>query len=371
MSQLLSLSPPLEVLRGGASRLNAGATALWRAYPRETIGVGLLALAVAAAMGGATHSIPQIAPSQPAAPPAPPPLLIRQLAPEQALQINQQIPIAQGANPAARPFVLSGDKASRAQALECLASAVYYEAGNQDQDGERAVAQVVLNRVRHPAFPASVCGVVYQGSTRPTGCQFTFTCDGSLNRQPDGDGWKRAYRVAEAALSGSVYAPVGYATHYHANYVVPVWASSLAKNAIVGAHIFYRWADGWGQPTAFAKDYSGREPDARALRSAALATVHVMAGTPGSLANAIRNIPGAEPIKLAPSMRGDKRVAVRFNLVARKASDEANHEDYVQAFNASDNLKYALSAKSVAENQAPLGKPVAAAAGSGSQTGQH
>jgi hypothetical protein len=96
-----------------------------------------------------------------------------------------------------------------------------------------------------------------------------------------------------------------------------------------------------------------------------------MAGTPGSLANAIRNIPGAEPIKLAPSMRGDMRVAVRFNLVARKASDEAKHEDYVQAFNASDNLKYALSAKSVAENQAPLGKPVAAAAGSGSQTGQH
>ena len=80
-----------------------------------------------------------------------------------------------------------------AQALECLASAVYYEAGNQDDDGERAVAQVVLNRVRHPAFPASVCGVVYEGSTRPTGCQFTFTCDGSLYRQPDADGWRRAY----------------------------------------------------------------------------------------------------------------------------------------------------------------------------------
>src|SRR5947199_78142 len=83
--------------------------------------------------------------------------------------------------------------------------------------GVLAVAQVVLNRVRHPAFPASVCGVVYEGSTRQTGCQFTFTCDGSLYRRPDLTGWRRAYTIAEAALSGSVYAPVGYATHYHAN----------------------------------------------------------------------------------------------------------------------------------------------------------
>ena len=102
-----------------------------------------------------------------------------------------------------RPRAASCSRAMRRpapQALNCLASAVYYEAGNQDADGERAVAQVVLNRVRHPAFPASVCGVVYQGSTRPTGCQFTFTCDGSLNRQPDADGWRRAIEVAAGAL---------------------------------------------------------------------------------------------------------------------------------------------------------------------------
>jgi hypothetical protein len=293
------------------------------------------------------------------APPAPPPLLIRQLAPEQALQVNQEIPLTQGPNPAAKPFVFSGDKTARAQALECLASAVYYEAGSQDDNGERAVAQVVLNRVRHPAFPASVCGVVYEGSTRPTGCQFTFTCDGSMYRQPDAEGWKRAYGIAQAALNGYVYAPVGYATHYHANYVVPYWASTLAKNAVVGAHIFYRWAGSWGQPGAFVKTYAGREPDARVLRNAALAAVHVTAGSPSSV---------AEPIKLAPSMRGDKRVAVRFNLVARKASDDAKHEDYVQKFEASDNLKYALSDDAVAQNEAPLGKKTAS---SGAQTGQH
>jgi spore germination cell wall hydrolase CwlJ-like protein len=369
MQQAVSLNRPFDGMLKSAAQVKLRASALLRAYPRETIGLGVLGLAVAAAVAGAAHSTPEVAHSVPqAAPPAPPPLLIRQLAPEQALQVNQQIPIAQGPNPAAKPFVFTGDKVARAQALECLASAVYYEAGSQDDNGERAVAQVVLNRVRHPAFPASVCGVVYQGSTRPTGCQFTFTCDGSMYRQPDAEGWKRAYRIAEAALSGYVYDPVGYATHYHANYVVPYWASTLAKNAIVGAHIFYRWAGAWGQPAAFVKSYAGHEPNAVALRNAALAAEHVTAGTPSSVAEAIKDIPGAEPIKLAPSMRGDKRVAVRFNLVARKASDEAKHEDYVQKFEASDNLKFALSGDAVAENEAPLGKSQAAASG---QAGQH
>src|SRR5213075_2579568 len=121
-----------------------------------------------------------------------------------------------------------------AQALECLASAIYYEAGNQDENGERAVAQVVLNRVRHPAFPASVCGVVYQGSTRATGCQFTFTCDGSLARAPERSAWNRAREVAKAALAGFVQPAVGNATHYHANYVAPYWAPTLAKTAVIG-----------------------------------------------------------------------------------------------------------------------------------------
>jgi hypothetical protein len=373
MAQTLSFSRPLDGMRRNVARLKLRAAGLWRAYPRETVGFGLLGLALAAAVGGSAYSSPELTPAAPqVAPPAPPPLLIRQLPPEQALQVNAEIPVARGPNPAAPPFAFKGDKAARAQALECLASAVYYEAGSQDDNGERAVAQVVLNRVRHPAFPASVCGVVYQGSTRPTGCQFTFTCDGSMYRQPDAEGWKRAYRVAAAALSGYVYAPVGYATHYHADYVVPYWASTLAKNAVVGAHIFYRWAGGWGQPAAFVKAYAGHEPDARALRSAALAAEHVIANTPSSVAQAIRDIPGAETIKLAPSMRGDKRVAVRFNLVARKASDGVKHEDYAQKFAASDNLKWALSSDTVAENQTPLGKAQSAPLpGAGAETGQH
>ena len=235
---------------------------------------------------------------------------------------------------------------------------------------------MVLNRVRHPAFPNSVCGVVYQGSTRLTGCQFTFTCDGSLAHQPDADGWRRAWKVAEDALSGSVYAPVGWATHYHADYVVPTWAASMAKNAIVGAHLFYRWAGSWGQAASFSDPYRGREPSSTALRAAALAAPHV---TPvysqhGQLAAAIKDIPGAEALKLAPSMRGDKRVAVRFNLVAREASKDIAPVDYDKKFEASDNLKYALSSQTVAQNQQPLGKastPAPAGSGGSSAASEH
>ena len=152
----------------------------------------------------------------------------------------------------------SPDDASRA--LDCLTQAVYYEANNQSEDGQRAVAQVVLNRVRDRAFPSSVCGVVYQGSTRSTGCQFTFTCDGSLNRTPSATGWARARAVASSALSGAVYAPVGSATFYHANYVSPWWATSMDKVATVGAHIFYRWRSGMESALAFKQPYSGAEP---------------------------------------------------------------------------------------------------------------
>ena len=358
MNQVLAPSRPLDGLRRSTAR--ARGAALLRAYPREVLGVGLLTIVAGATIGisSASSNSPATGVAK-AAPPAPPPLILKQIPQDQALKLNAEIPVASGPNPSAAPFVLKGNAAARAQALNCLASAVYYEAGNQDEDGERAVAQVVLNRVRHPAFPSTVCGVVYQGSTKPTGCQFTFTCDGSLNRQPDSDGWKRATQIAEEALSGSVYGPVGWATHYHANYVMPYWAPTMAKNAVVGAHLFYRWAGAWGQPAVFTQSYTGHEPSAAALRTAALTAVHFLTPRGGSLAAAIGKIPGAEPLKLTPSMRGDKRVAVRFNLVARKAADQAVHEDYSKKFEASDNLKWLLSGNSVAENEKPLGPAIA------------
>jgi spore germination cell wall hydrolase CwlJ-like protein len=147
-----------------------------------------------------------------------------------------------------------------ARAIECLTAAVYYEARSQSDEGQRAVAQVVLNRVRDRAFPDSVCGVVYQGSTRRTGCQFSFTCDGSMAFRRDPASWAHARDVAVSALSGQVYAPVGSATFYHANYVLPWWASSMDRVATVGAHIFYRWRGGLEGALANSQNYSGLEP---------------------------------------------------------------------------------------------------------------
>ena len=363
MAQSLSLSRPRAELGRTATQLKLRAVKLWRAHPRETVGAGVLGFVAAVALGAAIA--PGMNSGAQAAPPAPPPLLMRDIAPTQAVQVNAEIPVTAGPNPAASAFKFQGNAATRGEALNCLASAVYYEAGSQDDDGERAVAQVVLNRVRHPAFPSTVCGVVYEGSTRATGCQFTFTCDGSLYRQPDAAGWRRAYKVAEAALGGYVYTPVGWATHYHANYVVPYWASSLAKSAVVGAHIFYRWAGGWGQPAIFDKAYAAHEPNALGLRNAALAAEAATAGQTESVAEAIDKLPGAEEIKLAPSMRGDKRVAVRFNLTARKASDEVGHEDYVKKFEASDNLKWTLSGETTSSDEKPLGKTSEAATAAG------
>jgi len=155
---------------------------------------------------------------------------------------------------AARPMMLpsgSGSFAGRASAADCLTAAVYYEAATEAGQGKRAVAQVVLNRVRHPAFPNSVCEVIMQGAGRTTGCQFTFTCDGSLYRRPSRHGWESARQIALAALSGMVEPSVGLATHYHANYVRPYWSSSLDKVAAIGTHIFYRWPGGWGRSQAF------------------------------------------------------------------------------------------------------------------------
>ncbi len=335
------------------------AVALCRKHPRKVAGLAALAVAAGIAVGGAAWSSPNIdeigAAQAGRTAPQPPPLLIRNIAPDQALAVNGEIPLASGPNPAAAPFSLAtADAATRARALDCLTSAVYYEAGNQDADGERAVAQVVLNRVRHPAFPSSVCGVVYQGSTQPTGCQFTFTCDGSLERRPSSDGWARAKKIAEAALNGAVFGPVGLATHYHADYVVPYWASTMAKNAVVGAHLFYRWAGSWGKPPAFVQKYARQEPNSGALKTAALAA---FASRPAaSDAQQIADIPGAQLEKAPPG-----RVAIRFNLAtlaaARKAVDEAPHEDYVTKVAASDNLRWTLTGSAPEAPQKPLGKP--------------
>jgi hypothetical protein len=159
----------------------------------------------------------------------------------------------------AKPFHARGTVIDQARALECLTTAIYYEAANEPDEGQQAVAQVVLNRVRHPAFPATVCGVVYQGSER-RGCQFSFACDGAMARPRAAGPWARARRVAARALSGSVFAPVGLATHYHTYAVTPAWNRALVMTGAFGAHFFHRWKGWWGTADAFTDRYAGHEP---------------------------------------------------------------------------------------------------------------
>jgi hypothetical protein len=205
---------------------------------------------------------------------------------EQARLINAKLPFSSAPIRAARAFnLVPVATLDRQLALECLSQAVYYEAGFEPLEGRRAVAQVVLNRLRHPAFPKTVCGVVYEGASSP-GCQFSFACDGALGRPPAAGAWREARQVAEAALDGYVMSAVGQATHYHTDYVAPYWAPRLTKIKQVGAHIFYRWPGGWGEPGAFNGRYAGFErafTGGKAGESAPVLTVAQAASVPAKV----------------------------------------------------------------------------------------
>ncbi|WP_230481214.1 cell wall hydrolase [Sphingomonas sp. Leaf21] len=202
---------------------------------------------------------------------------------------------------AARPFAWGpADASDRARAMECLTAAIYYEANGESIDGQRAVAQVVLNRARHPAFPATICGVVYQGVERAH-CQFSFACDGALSHGPSVAGWSRAARIAAAALSGSVFTPVGLATHYHTFAVAPAWNRAMVMTDMVGAHLFHRWKGYWGTAAAMNRVYRGGEamPALPALSSVAAGDV------PAAAAFAVPPTPIAAAMAASPSLSRD------------------------------------------------------------------
>ncbi len=185
--------------------------------------------------------------------------------PQTAKQINASRPFLSVPYPAARPAMGNLSGADRERAIACLATAAIYEAGGNRSD-QSAVMQVILNRARHPAFPATICGVVFQGSERSTGCQFTFTCDGSMRRwSPSRQVWHGAQGLAAAMLDGFVDERVGLATHYHTDWVVPYWSESLDKLTAVRTHLFFRWRGYWGTPAAFRRTLSSREPAVMAL----------------------------------------------------------------------------------------------------------
>jgi spore germination cell wall hydrolase CwlJ-like protein len=139
-----------------------------------------------------------------------------------------------------KKFIAAAKARHRAD-VECLTEAVYYEARSESARGQVAVAQVVMNRVKHPAFPKTVCGVVFQGSSHP-GCQFSFTCDGSMRRHREAGAWAEARTVATRVLAGRLVGPIGAATHYHTTAVSPFWAPQMLRVAQVGVHVFYKFS---------------------------------------------------------------------------------------------------------------------------------
>ena len=233
----------------------------------------------------------------------------------EAQQINAATP-ASGLLRPARPFVFRpASAADRQRALRCLTQGIYYEAALEPTEGQEAVAQVILNRVRDLNYPNSICGVVFEGADRTTGCQFSFTCMGALAQAPVGWAWKRSQTVAERMLSGHVATKVGTATHYHADYVHPWWATTLNKLTQIGAHIFYRWKGMSGETSAFRQAYSGREPvidEARLSRP----RLQLAAADEAALAEAVANGETTGPRTV--EINGQTRVVGVLSLGGRR-----------------------------------------------------
>ena len=227
-------------------------------------------------------------------------------APADAKASNLAVPFSADKLSPAASFRFTGSTQDRARAADCLALAAMAEAGGDDA-GQRAVIQVVLNRARHPAFARTVCGVVFEGSQRRTGCQFTFTCDGSLDRRYSDSSRAAALQRAQEALGGRVFAPVGIATHYHTDWVFPWWSPKLLKIAQVQTHLFFRWPGYWGSSAASNIAYRGGEPD---VFSGVAATAEV-------IASPVISSEAVAAAKLVPKGSG-------ANVVMRDPSGRAN-----------------------------------------------
>ncbi|HEX2146677.1 MAG TPA: cell wall hydrolase [Pseudorhizobium sp.] len=134
-----------------------------------------------------------------------------------------------------------------AREQQCLASGIYFEARGESARGQAAVAQVILNRVRNPAYPKTICDVVYQNKDWRNRCQFSFACDNIRDRIRSEYHWKMAREIAMAVTAGKIWLKeVGSSTHYHAVYVRPKWARSMKKVGRIGLHVFYRThGGGW------------------------------------------------------------------------------------------------------------------------------
>jgi spore germination cell wall hydrolase CwlJ-like protein len=248
-------------------------------------------------------------------PPTVEPLLLKKVDTATAKKTNDSVPLTATPVPPASAFIFRGTLADFERATDCLAATIFYESGNETAAGQMAVVQVVLNRARHPAYPKSVCGVVFQGHERRTGCQFSYTCDGSMARRPSPEAWFRHRGLAAAMLKGLVYPQVGLATHYHTDWVLPVWSARLDKIRVEGTHLFFRFNGYWGTPAAYRGRVSGTEPAFAKL--AALSPAH--AGAEDAL-TAIVEAPEASEFPDAPDV---ERIATTLD------SDDASKEVFL------------------------------------------
>lgn len=128
----------------------------------------------------------------------------------------------------------------RASEHQCLSEAVYYEARSESRSGQLAVADVVKNRVKSKHYPNTICAVIYEGAHRPFACQFSFACDGSMDRAPQGKAWQRSQNIAQVSLTGFVPDLTKNSTHYHTVNIEPDWSKTLEFKAKIGFHKFYR-----------------------------------------------------------------------------------------------------------------------------------
>jgi hypothetical protein len=210
----------------------------------------------------------------------------------------------------ASPFHMVG-ALDASRDLQCLTEAVYWEARGEGAAGMAAVAQVVLNRVRHPAFPKTVCGVVYQGVAEGD-CQFSFACEAHSSPSED-DSWRRARQIASRALSGHVMSAVGQATNFHAVSVTPGWMTSLQKVAQIGSHIFYRFGHaGQARDLRYAAE-SATETTTPRPALASLAPIFGSASAP----------PDSEPSQSKPSQPVAYAAMEKYTAMEKPATQAA------------------------------------------------
>ena len=195
-----------------------------------------VAIRAAAPEGGGVHALIGADYVQPL-----PGSAVLRLGPEDADWADNGLPISLPITRPAGRYAARGRPAAGAGSddLTCLTQAVYYESRGEPIEGQEGVAQVVMNRTHSARYPSSVCGVVFQRSGGGT-CQFTFACDGQMDRLIQPTAWDRAKTVASQALGGFTYKPLETATHYHASWMTPYWSSSLTRIQQVGGHIFYQ-----------------------------------------------------------------------------------------------------------------------------------